>query len=95
VLYLLPYSSDLNPIEKLWSKVKAMSALWTLLSQPSGRLSPVFPVTIVPPGYAVLVIAYFETCSSFDDMHATISRRGQRVATQRLTTTRCCAGTAT
>ena len=28
VLYLPPYSPDLNPIEKMWSKMKALLRRW-------------------------------------------------------------------
>lgn len=32
LLYLLPYSPDLNPIEKMWSKVKAILRKWKVRS---------------------------------------------------------------
>ena len=30
VLHLLPYSPDLNPIEKMWSKTKAILRCWKI-----------------------------------------------------------------
>ena len=32
VLYLPPYSPDLNPIEKMWSKMKAILRRWKIRS---------------------------------------------------------------
>ena len=32
VLYLPPYSPDLNPIEKMWSKMKAILRSWKIRS---------------------------------------------------------------
>ncbi len=32
VLYLPPYSPDLNPIEKMWSKMNAILRCWKILS---------------------------------------------------------------
>ena len=34
VLYLPPYSPDLNPIEKMWSKRKAILCKWKIRSLP-------------------------------------------------------------
>ena len=32
MLYLPPYSPDLNPIEKMWSKMKAILRCWKIRS---------------------------------------------------------------
>ena len=62
VLYLPAYSPDLNPIEKLWSKVKAVLrklrfVLPMHLMQLFALLLDLFPLMIV------LGIVYFENCS--------------------------------
>ena len=50
VLYLPPYSPDLNPIEQVFAKLKALlrsaatrtrNALWTTIGRLIGRFSPV------------------------------------------------------
>ncbi len=46
-----------------------MFAPWTLLNPLFRLLLLVSPVTIVLPGFAVLVIAYFENCSSYGGYH--------------------------
>jgi len=69
VLYLPPYSPDLNPIEKLWSKVKAilrklrvrsLNALDAAIALPL----TVLLLTIALAGSVALVIVYFEYCSN-------------------------------
>ena len=50
ILYLPPYSPDLNPIEQLFAKLKALlrsaaartkEALWTAIGHPLDKFSPV------------------------------------------------------
>ena len=55
VLYLPLYSPDLNPIEKHWSKLKA------ILRKLRVRSPDLLP-SIVPVGSVVLAIVYFEIC---------------------------------
>ena len=67
-LYLPAYSPDLNPVEKLWSKVKA--ALRKLRGRSPDAIDAaiqsafaVSPRMIVLDGFDTLVVVYFENCS--------------------------------
>jgi len=40
IVYLPPYSPDLNPIEKLFSKLKAVTALWDEIGTVLGTIKP-------------------------------------------------------
>lgn len=67
VLYLPPYSPDLNPIEKLWSKVKAVLRKLRVRSPMRWMPRSALPLTKSPPmivmaGFPAPVIAYFENC---------------------------------
>jgi len=68
IVYLPPYSPDLNPIEKLWSKVKAI--LRKLHVRTLDALEPAIRAAIAcvssndcAAWFAALVIAFFENCS--------------------------------
>ena len=67
-LYLPPYSPDLNPIEKLWSKVKAIlrnskHGQPMLCRMPSRLLLRIFRNPTVPDGFVLATTRFnFENC---------------------------------
>lgn len=71
ILYLLPYSPALNPIEKMWSKMKALLRGWKSrnlgLLPDAVRLvlASVSPLDCLHWFAALLIVSFFEDCYSY------------------------------